>query len=389
MDNLTKKQLNISISLFVFAIHCLMPSTGIRLYDTAVTLLQYATLIWPLLLVIQHPLARLKKLLPVILFWGIGLLSTLINGTDILALLKLTAFSLAACLVTAHLLMLEGFRGFRKIGWFFSGLMIAEFLSSLVGGLTTIVDGNGISVVNYFLGQQPTSNRIYLTAVTLLTLLFITGNKADRCCSAIGILAGTLFMFQRDVSTGKMTLYIFIGMLIITRFVRRKHFWQNVLIVLSVFVIVFNLSAGSFGSFSWLFEGILHEDLTLNGRTLLWSSAVSQMLSWHWLIGNGYGHQFIFSIGNWNVPTVHSQYLNILFCFGFLGLGGYFYMLFQQFKSIWVIHTPRIKRVLIASGVTALMTGIPTTTYQSIYIYVLFTVLVYFEKAVQGASHVS
>ena len=375
--------------MFVLAIHCLMPATGLRLYDMAVTYLQYATLIWPLLLFIKSPLAEKEKLLPVLLFWGLAFVSTLVNGTDMTSLLTMAFSSLTVCLLAAHLMVLEGFQGFRKICWLFMMLMTAEFVSGLIGGLTTIIDGNGRRVINYFLGQQPTANRIYLTVLTLMCLLFLTGKKIDRWVSVTGILTGTLFMFQHGVSTGKLSLYIFIGVLIMAHFIRRKQMWRNVLIVLATFALVFNLSVGAVGDFSWLFENILNEDVTLNGRTMLWHSAISQIRGWHWLLGNGYGHRFVFSIGDWNVSTAHSQYLNILFCYGCLGLVGYFYLLYHQLKSIWLAPTPRIKRVLLASGVAVLLIGIPTTTYQSVYIFVLFTILVNLDKALRKAPHIS
>lgn len=369
-------------------VHCLIPSTGLRLYDIILTYIQYATLIWPMLLLIKYPLIRSGKLFPVFLFWCIAFISTLINGTNISALLIMAFSSLTVCLLTVHLLILEGFQGFRKISWLFALLMLAEFMSGLIGGLTSIIDGNGIRVINFFLGQQPASNRIYLTAITLMCLLFLSGKRIDRWVSIAGILAGSFFMFQWEVSTGKMSLYVFISVLIVARFIRKRQIWRNVLIILATFAVVFNLSLGAVGDFSWLFVGILNEDTTLNGRTMLWQSAISQMQSWHWLLGNGYGHQFMFSIGNWKVATAHSQYLNILFCFGFLGLGGYFYMIYCQIKSIWSVHAPKIKRVLLASSVTVLLIGIPTTTYQSVYIYLLFTVLVNLEKALQDAPHI-
>ena len=380
--------MNVMISLFVLTIHCLMPATGVRIYDAAVTYAQYATLIWPLLLLIKCPLAERGKLLPVFLFWGLAFISTVINRTHLIALLKMAITSLTACLLTTHLLFLQGFKGLRKVCWLFALLMMAEYVSSLIGGLTTVIDVNDIEMINYFLGQQPTSNRIYLPALTLLSLLFLTGKRIDKWVSAAGILAGTLFMIQRGVSTGIMTLLIFVGVLIAARFFRRKQMWRNVLIVLAVFAVLFNLSAGTAGNFNWIFEKVLKKDMTLHGRTLLWASALSQMKGWHWLLGNGYGHQFLFSVGDdWQVSTAHSQYLNILFCYGLLGLGAYFFMIYFQLKSIWLAFTPRIKRVLIASGVALLFVGIPTTTYQSVYVFVLYTVLVNLRTALRGAPH--
>lgn len=352
-------------------------------------MLQYAVLVWPCLLLfsIKHVWKK-GSLIPVCTFWIIGFIETVINHTDIggFALLVITCLSVS--LVTSHLIYMSGFKAIKRIGLLFTAMLVLEALSAAVGGLNTITDGNGLQMKVYFLGQQPAINRIYCTSLTVLSLLFLLGSKKYRLLSVVGVMAGTYFVFVLDVSTAKVTVAAFVLTLIVTRVIRSKKMWRNISVLLIILILVFTLSGGFSQGFNWLLEGLLNEDVTLNGRTLLWTSALSQMEGWHWLFGNGYGHSYLFYIGGWKVGTAHNQYLNILFCYGFAGLAAYFWVISQEVKAAFTVRDDRVKQIMIASVIAFIITGIPTTTYQSVYIYVLYSVAVNIHYIVQADNNV-
>ena len=385
-----KKQFNIWISFISLAVLCLPDTTGYPWFDKTVRALHYASLIWPciLLFAIKH-LWKRGRLVPVCVFWLVGLFNTVINRTDIIGYFDLLVSCLSVCIVTYHLFFLSGFTGIRYIGVFLTALLVLEALSVYAGGINTIVDGNGLEMAVYFLGQQPALNRIYTVSLAILSLQFRLGSKFDKWVSMIGLAAGAYSVFALNVSTAKVTLAAFLFALIAAHVIRSRRIWRSLAFFLIVFILVFTLSGGFSQGFEWLLDGLLGEDVTLHGRTLLWESALSQMNGWHWLLGNGYGHSYVFAIGEWKVGTAHNQYLNILFCFGCTGLIAYLWVISRQAAAAFKAREYHVRRILIASIIAFIVTGIPTTTYQSVYIYLLYTVAVNAHCLVQKNARIN
>ena len=81
-------------------------------------------------------------------------------------------------------------------------------------------------------------------------------------------------------------------------------------------------------------------------------------------------------IGTWGVNPAHSQYMNILFCYGLVGIAVYFFVVYQFLKGLRIEKDEQYKRWTAATVAAIIITGIPTTTYTSVYLYILYTVFI-------------
>lgn len=337
---------------------------------------QYLGLVWSIIVFLKLRIFKEKVLWPVWIFVAIMIFSTLVNRTDISACVNMVFPIVASCILTFHIIKLKGFKGVEIIAKVFSVLLIVQAVSAIAGGFGTYTDGNNIVIVNYFFMDRVNFNRIFIYAISLLVLAFIYGRKW-RWLYVTGGICGVFFVFYESVSTAIMTAIVFFLVLIVARIVKSAHVWRNMLILLFIMAALFVIVGFSPERFEWLLVDFLQEDMTLDGRTLLWAQAIENMQGWHWIIGNGYGHKFLFWIGTWAVGTAHSQYMNILFCFGLIGISIYFFMICQFFRGLKGEKDENYKRLVVATVAAIIITGIPTTTYTSVYLYVIYTVFTF------------
>lgn len=337
---------------------------------------QYLGLIWSILVFFELKIYSKKSLWPVWAFVLMMLFSTLINGTDINACIKMVFPIFATCVLTVHIMILRDFQGVEAIAKMFAVLLILQAVSALVGGFGSYVDGNAITITNYFFKDRVNFNRIYIYAISLLTLVSFYGKKW-KWLYVFGGLSGVYFVFYESVSTAIMATIVYILVFIIARIIKSEHARRNMLILLFIVAALFVIAGFSSDGFEWLLVDFLGEDMTLDGRTLLWAQAIENMKGWHWILGNGYGHSFMFWLGTWGVNTAHSQYMNILFCFGIVGIAIYFFTIYQFLGGLKEEIDERYKRLTVATVAAIIVSGIPTTTYTSVYLYVLYTIFVF------------
>ena len=104
------------------------------------------------------------------------------------------------------------------------------------------------------------------------------------------------------------------------------------------------------------------------------------MKGFHWIIGNGYAHNFVFQLNKyWSANTAHSQYVNTIFCFGIVGLIIYIAIILKMLsliRNVDQIYFPAI----IATNMSMILMGISTTFYTSPYMYVWIVVCMSMEQ---------
>ena len=71
----------------------------------------------------------------------------------------------AACVITVHIMKLRGFQGVETIAKLFAILLILQAVSALVGGFGSYVDGNMITITNYFFRDRVNFNRIFILSL--------------------------------------------------------------------------------------------------------------------------------------------------------------------------------------------------------------------------------
>lgn len=343
--------------------------------STLLRLGRLAGLAWSILIFFMLKIYSEKALWPVWLFIFTALFSTCINATNIRSCISMVFPIFSTCVITVHIMKLKGFQGVKAIASIFAVLLILQALSALAGGLGTFVDANKITVTNYFFVQRVSFNDIFIFAIALLTLTFFYDRKR-RWLYVTGGLCGIYFILYEWVATAIMTFLVYIMVFIVARIIKSDHVWRNMLIFLFSIAALFVIVGFSFDAFEWILVDLLGKDVTLHGRTLLWAQAVANIHGWHWILGNGYGHAYMFWIGDWGVDTAHSQYLNILFCFGLVGFVLYFLIIYQFLKGLRKRQDERYKRLIAATVAAIIVSGISTTTYTSIYLYLLYTVFV-------------
>ena len=336
---------------------------------------QYLGLFWSIVVFLKLKIYLEKFLWPVWLFLLTTLFSTLVNGTDINACISMVFPIFASCVITVHIIKLRGFQGVEAIAKMFAILLILQAISALVGGFGSYVDGNMITITNYFFRDRVNFNRIFIYAISLFTLTSIY-SRTWKWLYVIGGLAGVYFVLYEAVSTAIMAFIVYLLVFIVARIIRSDHAWRNMLILLFAIATCWVIVGFSSDGFEWLLVDFLGEDITLDGRTLLWEQAIENMQGWHWLLGNGYGHSYMFWIGTWGVNTAHSQYMNILFCYGLVGIAVYFFVVYQFLKGLRIEKDEQYKRWTAATVAAIIITGIPTTTYTSVYLYILYTVFI-------------
>lgn len=370
------RRLNVWLSEGLLLLYCL-PTTNQIFAPISILLKygQYLGLIWSVLVFFKLKIFSEKSLWPIWLFVLMMLFSTLINGTDINACINMVYPIFAACVITVYIMKLRGFQGVETIAKLFAILLILQAVSALVGGFGSYVDGNMITITNYFFRDRVNFNRIFIYAISLLTLVFLYARRW-KWLYIIGGLSGVYFVLYESVSTAIMAFVVYILVFIVARIIKSEHAWRNMLILLFAIAALFVIAGFSSDGFEWLLVDFLGEDMTLDGRTLLWAQAIENMQGWHWIFGNGYGHSFMFWLGTWGVSTAHSQYMNILFCFGFIGVGAYFFVVYQFLGGLRKEKDERYKRLTVATVAAIIISGIPTTTYTSVYLYVLYVVFV-------------
>ena len=94
-----------------------------------------------------------------------------------------------------------------------------------------------------------------------------------------------------------------------------------------------------------------------------------------WLFGRGYGNDALFEIGNGFVATTaHSQYINILFRHGFVGLAFYAIILIQQIRNATTCENTVVQAIMMASFIATIAMNIVNSTYLEGYIYIWWIV---------------
>ena len=310
------------------------------------------------------------------LFWVI--VATILNGTDVLGAVKLIAPLFCSSICTMYLCDYDIHNVYRIISWMFTILLVIQ-LYTMINHVYGTVYTQGKYVYYYFFGIRVAINKIAPFAAFFGLISAGFGNKKSPISLIISTFCGLYFAIGEKVSTCIVCYTVIALTLMVSKFIRSEHFWRNIgilfLLLSSLFVILY---AGDELLFRWLLEDILNESITLSGRTSIWNQAFSYMKGIHWLIGNGYGHNYYFYLGkHWVAQVTHNQYLETVFKYGIIGLIIYIMMCMTQLRVNTGKKNDFISRVFFSTFIAMIIIQIPATVFEKVYYYIFYVASLY------------
>ena len=212
------------------------------------------------------------------IYFGTLMVSTLINGNDIIALLYY-AIRLITCVMliqymldTAH--FIEYTRGMKLFLIVVIGISVFyQIFNQDYFGFTESGNNNNFLVSDNYLGY-------YYIPFLLIVYICEINNRSKRNIWLCGIVC--ILSLIRGWSVGAMLSFVLfvVGMFLITRsMVIRKMctFFNAIIINVLIFVLLIIFRIHTY--FEWFIVGVLHKSMTLSLRTLIWDAAIRNILS--------------------------------------------------------------------------------------------------------------
>lgn len=366
------KRMVTSITLLLLVLSCIPQNIAYEFLDPVIKVFRYLALAWAFIILLATRIKAIKKNFVLFAFIGWILITTILNMTDLIGVFKLLYPIFTVIVLTQYILDADKERGIAKIAVFLSMFMLIQAISGLTGCFGEIYSGAWQG--NYFFGIRVNVSFILPYALGLSLLYTAIDKKKGKFVAVVTIVSGVFFAFFELVSTAIMT----IAVLFFTLYLMHLHkFKKQMLKPVIYFTIAFCAGFAFLGSntdiFEWLLVGILHEDVTLDGRTILWEQAFDYLYGINWLIGYGYNHAYKFTISWWfSADHPHNEYVETLFCYGFVGIAIYFRILFSQFKNAWGVKQEKIMNIMIATLISVVVMHIASHNYMAVFPYIFY-----------------
>lgn len=263
----------------------------------------------------------LKKIhtidLATIFFCIVGFVSTVLNGLSLETWIR-EMLRMVSMLYSARWGLEKCSEKFIRINAVYGGLLcIINTISAILVFSKALIYDNGVSPI-FILGGDNTSIRLYILAVTFCVL---ESTRKTDCFTFIVWMSFTVFTFLRDIGTGKICLFIItLGIILfviqdisLPRHVMRYTGIVNIILFFLLIVI------GNIQVFSYIIVKLLHRDLTLTARTVIWNITLEK-ISQKPILGNGYvtGKQFESMLPSIIGVNAHNTYLMVIYMGGFI-----------------------------------------------------------------------
>lgn len=342
-----------------------------------ISVLKFLGLLWSVYLFINYKLYREKAVVFCCVWLVWCMVASFINGTDMSICFSTVHPIFSTVCMVEVLLKKDNIKALRQILNVFCLWTVIQFITFIQQGPSY---GTSSNEVRYFFGNRVNYSDFFVFAIGCVILAILLKTKMAKMQAIIIIGLGAYFSYICKISTAIMACMIFLCVFIISYFAKNNRIWYGIGIVVVVFCLLFVFGSANPKAFSWILVDFLGEDITLDGRTVLWQKAISQMKGFHWIIGNGYAHNFVFQLNKyWSANTAHSQYVNTIFCFGIVGLIIYIAIILKMLsliRNVDQIYFPAI----IATNMSMILMGISTTFYTSPYMYVWIVVCMSMEQ---------
>lgn len=325
------------------------------------------------LLVSQN--VRLEKHINWLVIFAIWhFIAGLLNSNTLDSSFSLMYKSLVVIVLTKHILQNNIERGLSSLVTLMGGALILNTITKILP-FSVMIDGREV----YFIGSRISLSDVFLYACSI-AFIYTVLYKRRYAFTILTVISGVYFVIIESVSTAIMTITVFVLVFLYLRIANRilanrrnQTVFVTIVIITCLYFVFYSRNGTNLG---WLLEGFLKEDLTFNGRTILWEKALEKIEGVHWIIGYGLSHGQWFELPNgFAATTAHSQYINIVFRSGVIGLTFYILAIYKMLRDSFNVHILSYRYILVSSICAFWVTGISTTTYESFFMYVWMTTI--------------
>lgn len=182
----------------------------------------------------------------------------------------------------------------------------------------------------YFLGIR-TRFTEYSIALIYISFMYYNNfsnkDKKNKNVLIISIILALINVFMKWIATGIITIILIFLIYVCIRKIKKINFIYIIDFILLIIVSINLINGNLLNLFSGIFE-ILHKDITLTGRTIIWDNAILMAEKYFWS-GYGYindGNIITYSNGLWQA---HNTILQSICESGIIGTIIFFLMLFK------------------------------------------------------------
>lgn len=216
------------------------------------------------------------------------------------------------------------------------------------------------------LGIRTRYTDYFLPSLILFMLLYSLKIEKLNLKNTIFLLTSMYFIIWQWISTCLVVIFLLIFFYITYRWkMLRKiynslinyNFFISSVFVLNIGIVFFRIQ----NFFKYIIVDILHEDLTLNNRTIIWDKVFERINDHNIFLGAGIQNEgskdvemAVYNEYGYNIlPTrqAHNQLLSVLFFNGILGVICYVGIIYIVGKKIKLLRNKEIKNLLII-GIT-------------------------------------
>lgn len=216
------------------------------------------------------------------------------------------------------------------------------------------------------LGIRTRYTDYFLPSLILFMLLYSLKIEKLNLKNTIFLLTSMYFIIWQWISTCLVVIFLLIFFYITYRWkILRKiynsiinyNFFISSVFALNIGIVFFRIQ----NFFKYIIVDILHEDLTLNNRTIIWDKVFERMRDHNIFLGAGIQNEgskdvqmAMYNEYGYNIlPTrqAHNQLLSVLFFNGILGVICYVGIIYIVGRKIKLLRNKEIKNLLII-GVT-------------------------------------
>lgn len=364
-----------SIIIVILCVLCIPYNFAFGFINTIVTVVAGLSALYSFLYIIYGRYYRDQNMmyLWLLLLWEC--LATVINATDVIEIIKRSSAFFSVSVLTYLLIKKNNKNAIISISTIFTIIMLLQFLTYVTHVLGYSEDQSIDNIYNYFLGIRVNINKIILFSFFFTIWNYKLNPQTGIIKLIIVVTTGLCFVIGEGVSTSLVGVALYGTIFLISRIIKEKRIWKVVIFVLFCIVVGFAFvrKLGHIQLFQYILVDLLNETTSFNGRFSLWEQTINNIRGIHWLIGNGYGNRFIFTLGigfRTNLP--HNQYLEILFNYGVVGAVFYILMLSSQVK-VAVNRGYEMNVNLLACIISTLIINVPAHTADMVYFYIFYT----------------
>lgn len=255
--------------------------------------------------------------------------------------------------------------------YLFSFIIVANFLTFLIGGLNIGTDGLPI----YLLGGKNAIAMTTLPTIPIIYLYSYTIHKKLKIFPLLLILICAISLYLSDSGTGIIISFLIILFIVFPKKVF-PTFKTYLYIYMVVFftIIIFRLQELLFGDF---ITNVLHKDMTFTGRTYIWDFVLNAMKE-SWILGFGRGNDII-SHYFFNLNETHNGVLEIMIYSGLLGLMFFLIILFVVSNKLSINKNHIISKILSFSIFAYMIIGLT----ESVFYKKEFWILIFISYSVE------